>query len=93
MTGSMTILADEFNGQPLNSPNDIAPHPDGSIWFTDPPFGSRLSEGHPDIGEAPMNPGGVLNPAIGNSGAGHHQRPEAGAAAECVSPDPLGALR
>ena len=68
--GAMTVLADNFNGQPLNSPNDIAPHPDGSIWFTDPPFGSRLSEGHPDIGEAPMNPRGVLNPAIGNSGAG-----------------------
>ena len=35
----MTVLADSYNGQPLNSPNDIAPHKDGSIWFTDPTYG------------------------------------------------------
>lgn len=68
--GAMTILADAFDGKPLNSPNDLAPHPDGSLWFSDPPFGAQLSEGHPDLGEGPMNPGGVLNPAIGNPGSG-----------------------
>jgi len=68
--GSMTIIADKFNGQPLNSPNDPAPHPDGSIWFSDPTFGSQMSEGHVDIGDGPTNPGGRLNPALGNPGSG-----------------------
>jgi gluconolactonase len=37
--GSITVLATQFNGKPLNSPNDIVCKSDGSIWFTDPPFG------------------------------------------------------
>jgi gluconolactonase len=37
--GSVTVIADKFNGKPLNSPNDVVVHPDGSIWFTDPPYG------------------------------------------------------
>src|SRR5215470_9555310 len=37
--GSVTVIADKFNGKPLNSPNDIVVHPDGAIWFTDPPYG------------------------------------------------------
>ncbi|MCP1659482.1 SMP-30/gluconolactonase/LRE family protein [Neisseria perflava] len=37
--GSITVLADRYNGKPLNSPNDIIVRSDGSIWFTDPPFG------------------------------------------------------
>ncbi len=37
--GSITVLADSFNGKPLNSPNDVVVKSDGSIWFTDPPFG------------------------------------------------------
>ena len=37
--GSITVLADSFNGKKLNSPNDIVAKSDGSIWFTDPPFG------------------------------------------------------
>lgn len=68
--GSMTIIADSYNGQPLNSPNDFAPHPDGSIWFSDPYYGGRLSEGHPDSGAGPMNPGGLANNKIGNPGSG-----------------------
>jgi hypothetical protein len=38
--GSMTVLADNFDGTPFNSPNDAVVHPDGGIWFTDPPYGS-----------------------------------------------------
>jgi gluconolactonase len=38
-TGKMTVIADKFEGKPLNSPNDIVVHPDGSIWFTDPTYG------------------------------------------------------
>ncbi len=37
--GQITVLADSFNGKRLNSPNDIVCQSDGSIWFTDPPFG------------------------------------------------------
>ncbi len=37
--GSITVLADRFDGKRLNSPNDVVVKSDGSIWFTDPPFG------------------------------------------------------
>jgi gluconolactonase len=37
--GTVTVIADKFEGKRLNSPNDIAVHPDGGIWFTDPPYG------------------------------------------------------
>jgi gluconolactonase len=37
--GALTVIADSFSGKRLNSPNDIVVHPDGSIWFTDPPYG------------------------------------------------------
>ena len=37
--GSLTVLADRYEGKRLNSPNDIVCARDGSIWFTDPPFG------------------------------------------------------
>jgi gluconolactonase len=62
--GSATVIADAFNGKRLNSPNDVVPHPDGSIWFTDPPYGGQLYEGEPDAAGGPSNPG-KLNPRIG----------------------------
>ncbi len=37
--GSVTVLADRFEGRRLNSPNDVVVHADGSVWFTDPPYG------------------------------------------------------
>ncbi len=44
---AVTMIADKWNGKPLNSPNDIVVHPDGSIWFTDPPYGILGNyEGH-----------------------------------------------
>src|SRR5918993_2916284 len=47
--GAVTVLADSFDGKRLNSPNDVVPHPDGSYWFTDPPYGGQLYEGAPDV--------------------------------------------
>src|SRR2546428_8920720 len=38
-SGTVTVIAEKFQGKPLNSPNDVVVHPDGSIWFTDPPYG------------------------------------------------------
>src|ERR1700683_2493568 len=37
--GTVTVIADRFQGKRLNSPNDIVVHPDGGIWFTDPTYG------------------------------------------------------
>jgi gluconolactonase len=37
--GSVTVLADRYQGKRLNSPNDLVYKSDGSLYFTDPPFG------------------------------------------------------
>jgi gluconolactonase len=37
--GSRTVLADRYEGKRLNSPNDVVLGSDGSLYFTDPPFG------------------------------------------------------
>lgn len=37
--GSITVLADRFEGKRFNSPNDVVVKSDGSIWFTDPTYG------------------------------------------------------
>lgn len=56
--GTITVLADQYKGKRLNSPNDIVcqqqgPHK-GAIWFTDPPFGIMgWWEGEPATPELP----------------------------------------
>jgi gluconolactonase len=37
--GTVTVLADGYDGKRLNSPNDVVVRADGSIWFTDPSYG------------------------------------------------------
>jgi gluconolactonase len=39
--GPVTVLADEYDGKRLNSPNDLVYKSDGSLYFTDPPYGLR----------------------------------------------------
>jgi gluconolactonase len=65
LDGSATVLADSFEGKKLNSPNDIVAHPDGSYWFTDPPYGGQLYEGAPDAPGGPSNANGKINPRLG----------------------------
>ena len=67
LDGSAIVLADRFEGKRLNSPNDAVPHPDGSVWFTDPAYGGQLYEGEPDIAGGPSNAAGRLKPMLGQS--------------------------
>ena len=67
LDGSVTVLANSYNGKRLNSPNDVVPHPDGSYWFTDPPYGGQLYEGAPDAAGGPSNATGKLNPKLGQA--------------------------
>jgi gluconolactonase len=54
--GKITVLADSFEGKPLNSPNDVVVKSDGSVWFTDPLFGILgFYEGHKAEPALPFN--------------------------------------
>ncbi len=69
LDGSITVLIDRFDGKPLNSPNDVVVKSDGSVWFTDPPFGilgnyegnKAAPELHPNVYR--------LDPATGKASA------------------------
>jgi gluconolactonase len=51
------------------------PHPDGSYWFTDPPFGGQLYEGTPDAPGGPSNQDGRLLQRVGQpAGVGSAKR-------------------
>ena len=83
--GTVTVVADHFDGKPLNSPNDVVCRSDGSIWFTDPPFGILgYYEGHVAKPELPTNVYRV-DPANGRItvAAGDINRPNG----LCFSPD------
>lgn len=45
--GLTTVLADRFDGKRLNSPNDLAYRSDGTLFFTDPPFGLPKAQDDP----------------------------------------------
>ncbi len=63
--GSLTVLADRYEGRRLNSPNDLVVRSNGDLYFTDPPFGLPGSFGDP-AKEIPfqgvyrLTPGGAL---------------------------------
>src|SRR5512145_956065 len=88
--GSITVIAEAYNGKKLNSPNDVVPHPDGSYWFTDPPYGGQLYEGEPDVAGGPSNSAGRLNPRIGQPAGfvpGRRELPT-----NCYRVDPTGRI-
>ncbi|MDO7873472.1 SMP-30/gluconolactonase/LRE family protein [Hymenobacter sp. ASUV-10] len=63
-SGKMTVT-DNFEGRRYNSPNDLLPHPNGSLYFTDPPYGLPQQERDPqrDIAVAGvyrLDPKGVV---------------------------------
>ena len=54
--GSITVIADGFEGSRLNSPNDVVVKSDGAIWFTDPHYGIITDyEGHKAEEELPCS--------------------------------------
>jgi gluconolactonase len=88
--GSVTVLADSFQGKRLNSPNDVVPHPDGSYWFTDPPYGGQLYEGAPDAAGGPSNQAGRLKNRLGQAaeiGGAKRELPT-----QCYRIDPSGRI-
>jgi gluconolactonase len=88
--GSITVIADAFEGKRLNSPNDVVPHPDGSYWFTDPPYGGLIYEGAPDAAGGPSNAGGRFNSRAGQPvGAGLAKRE---LPTQCYRVDPGGRI-
>jgi len=53
--GTVTVLADRWQGRRLNSPNDVVVKSDGSVWLTDPPLGILGNyEGHKADPEVPQ---------------------------------------
>ncbi len=64
--GSITVLADRFEGRRLNSPNDVVVKSDGSVWFTDPTYGILSDyEGYRAEPEQPSRNVYRLNPENG----------------------------
>jgi len=54
--GTITAVAERYQGKRLNSPNDVVVHPSGDIWFTDPPYGINGNyEGFKADSELPMS--------------------------------------
>ncbi len=54
--GRIEVIADRFEANRLSSPNDVVVKSDGSIWFTDPPYGILSDyEGHKSPQEQPKN--------------------------------------
>ncbi|MBW8282754.1 MAG: SMP-30/gluconolactonase/LRE family protein [Rhizobium sp.] len=64
--GSVTVLAESYQGRRLNSPNDVVVRSDGSIWFTDPTYGILSDyEGYRAEPEQPTRNVYRLDPASG----------------------------
>jgi gluconolactonase len=61
--GTLTILADTYRGRRLNSPNDVVVKSDGTIYFTDPPYGitpDRQEQPVQGVYRLPLNGGALM---------------------------------
>ena len=64
--GSITVIADRFEGKRFNSPNDVVVKSDGTIWFTDPSYGINSDyEGHKAESEIGRNNVYRVDPGTG----------------------------
>lgn len=64
--GTVTVLVDRYRGKRLNSPNDLVVKSDGTIWFSDPPYGIASDrEGHAAPSEQEANHVFRFDPASG----------------------------
>ena len=66
----LTVLVDRYHGKLLNSPNDLVYRSDGSLYFTDPPYGLPTQGDHDPLKQLPFNgvyrlPGATSIPAGG----------------------------
>src|SRR5215469_15271668 len=52
---TITVLADSFQGKKLNSPNDLVYRSDGSLYFTDPPYGLPTQQDNDPLKELAVN--------------------------------------
>lgn len=65
--GRRTVLVDRYRGRRLNSPNDVVVKSDGTVWFTDPPYGIESDhEGHKAPSEQDGNHVYRFDPATGD---------------------------
>jgi gluconolactonase len=67
--GALTVLAERFDGRRLNSPNDLAWRSDGTLWFSDPPFGLPALHEDPakELPDTPVfcrDTAGALHPVV-----------------------------
>jgi gluconolactonase len=53
--GAITVLADSYQGKKLSSPNDLVYRSDGSLYFTDPPYGLPTQSDNDPLKETPVN--------------------------------------
>jgi gluconolactonase len=53
--GTTTVLADSYQGKKLNSPNDLVYRSDGSLYFTDPPYGLPTQQDNDPLKEIKIN--------------------------------------
>jgi gluconolactonase len=53
--GTITVLADSYQGKKLNSPNDLVYRSDGSLYFTDPPYGLPTQQDNDPLKQLTIN--------------------------------------
>lgn len=63
--GTITVLADKYDGKRFNSPNDVAVRSDGTLWFTDPSWGLKAKAEIPGHWVFRLDPAsGKVDPVI-----------------------------